>query len=187
MIFCKTFFVVFLNSHRWETPENAIKPKKSRKNWHRNFCRFFGEKFSTWTFCKNILMVFLNSPCRETPKNVLKKVKEYKNSDRGWVGPGFSKCTGGPSIFLPAPEPGSGSGARLDLGDHLPRFGGIGAPSSLMHHPAAPTREPHTHTPRTRTKWQMAVVSQGAPKKKNKSGRYHGTFFEIFWDFQVWF
>jgi hypothetical protein len=31
-LFCKTFFVVFLNSHRSKTPENAIKQKKSRKN-----------------------------------------------------------------------------------------------------------------------------------------------------------
>jgi hypothetical protein len=29
---CKTFFVVLLNSHRQETPENAIKQKKLRKN-----------------------------------------------------------------------------------------------------------------------------------------------------------
>jgi hypothetical protein len=36
---------VFLNSHRWETPENAIKQKKSRKRWHRKFCRFFCKKY----------------------------------------------------------------------------------------------------------------------------------------------
>jgi hypothetical protein len=30
--FCKTFFVVFLDSHRQVAPENAIKQKKSRKN-----------------------------------------------------------------------------------------------------------------------------------------------------------
>jgi hypothetical protein len=30
--FCKTLFVVFLNSHRGKTPENAINQKKSRKN-----------------------------------------------------------------------------------------------------------------------------------------------------------
>jgi hypothetical protein len=45
-------------------------------------------------------------PCRETPKNALpKKSQEKKMSDGGWVGLGFSKCTGGSvDFFLPAPR-----------------------------------------------------------------------------------
>ena len=45
-------------------------------------------------------MVFLNSPCRETPKNVLKKNLRKKKSDGGWVGLGFSQCTGGSVDFF---------------------------------------------------------------------------------------
>jgi hypothetical protein len=44
-------------------------------------------------------MVFLNSPYRETPKNVLKK-NSKKKSGGGWVGLGFSKCTGGSVDFF---------------------------------------------------------------------------------------
>jgi hypothetical protein len=51
-------------------------------------------------------MVFLNSPCRETPKNVLKKKVKKKKSDGGWVGLGFSKCTGGSVDFFCQPLAG---------------------------------------------------------------------------------
>jgi hypothetical protein len=68
--FCKTFFVVLLNSHRRETPETTTKQKSRGKTDNEIFVDF-REKFSAWTFCKNICMVFLNSPSRETPKNVL--------------------------------------------------------------------------------------------------------------------
>ena len=56
--FGKTFFVVFLNSNRWKTPENAIKQKKSRKNWHRNFCRNFWKGFRHGLFAKIFLWCF---------------------------------------------------------------------------------------------------------------------------------
>jgi hypothetical protein len=50
-------------------------------------------------------MDFLNSPCRETPKNVLKKKVKKKKSDGGWLGLGFSKCTGGSvDLFWAAPR-----------------------------------------------------------------------------------
>jgi hypothetical protein len=67
--FCKTFFVVPLNSHDRETPENVINPNKPRKKLHRNVCM----DFLTWTrnFYKSVCVVFLHSPYRETPKNVL--------------------------------------------------------------------------------------------------------------------
>jgi hypothetical protein len=41
-----------------------MKPKKSRKNCHRSFCRFLLKKFSTWTFYKSMSVVFLNSQKR---------------------------------------------------------------------------------------------------------------------------
>jgi hypothetical protein len=44
----------------------------------------------------------MNSPYRETPKSVLKK-KQEKNrlvAGGGWVGLGFSKCTGGVRRFF---------------------------------------------------------------------------------------
>jgi hypothetical protein len=60
-----------------------MKQKKSRENWHRNVCRFFGGKPLTWTFCKNMFMVILNSPCRQTPENVLDKKQREKRSAGG--------------------------------------------------------------------------------------------------------
>jgi hypothetical protein len=65
-LFCKTFFVVFLNfhRHRWEKIENAKKQKKSRKNWNRNFCRFFRKTFGL--FAKMCLWRF-GTPLIEKP------------------------------------------------------------------------------------------------------------------------
>jgi hypothetical protein len=42
-----------------------------------------------------MFVVFLNSPYRETPKKRTKKKVKKKKPGGGWVGLGFSKCTGG--------------------------------------------------------------------------------------------
>jgi hypothetical protein len=99
----KSVFVMFLNSHRRETPENAI--KKIEEKLTSKFCRFDWEKFLTWTLCKNILMVFLNSPCREAPKTALKKNQEKQKQDGGRVagdagGSGIQHMHGGVRHFF---------------------------------------------------------------------------------------
>jgi hypothetical protein len=66
---------------------------------------------------------------RNTQKRTQKKVKEQKKSDGGWVGLGFSKCTGGVRRFvLPAPRH-----ERWARGGHVERVYGhisIGSPNS---------------------------------------------------------
>jgi hypothetical protein len=84
---------IFLELSSLRNTRKRDKPKKAEGNWHRNVCRFFWGKFSTWTFCKNICMVFLNSSCRKTPKNVLKKSRQVS----GWVWD-LANTRGGPSI-----------------------------------------------------------------------------------------
>jgi hypothetical protein len=65
---CKTFFVVFLNSHRWKTPENAIKQKKVEEKLTSNFLSKFWEKFSTRTFAKTFLWCFWTPLAEKCPK-----------------------------------------------------------------------------------------------------------------------
>jgi hypothetical protein len=48
-------------------------------------------------------MVFLNFPYRVTPKNTKKKFFDFFLAG-GWVGLGFSKCMGGPSIVFGGPS-----------------------------------------------------------------------------------
>jgi hypothetical protein len=60
------------------------------------FLSVFVEKVFDMDFLQKYFMVFLNSPYRENPKNLLLK----KKSAGGLVGLRYSKCTGGPSIFL---------------------------------------------------------------------------------------
>jgi hypothetical protein len=110
MFFVKRFLCVF------ELPSlrNTRKRDKTKKNRGKTdieiFVDFFGESFRQGLFAKNIFMVFLNSPCRETPKNVLKKKSREKKSDGGWVGLGFSKCTGGSvDLFFAGPSTGTGN------------------------------------------------------------------------------
>jgi hypothetical protein len=73
------------------------------------FSIFWGKAFDM-DFLQNICVVFLNPPAlpRNTQKRT-KKSQEKQKSDGGWVGLGFSKCTGGrPSIYcLPAPRAGA--------------------------------------------------------------------------------
>jgi hypothetical protein len=85
--FCKTFFVVSLNSHRCETPENAIKPKKNRGKTDIGVFVGFFFKLRHGLFAKTFFVVFLNSSYRyrETPKNVPKKKARKKKSAGGWV------------------------------------------------------------------------------------------------------
>jgi hypothetical protein len=65
----------------------------------------FLEKVFDMDFLQNMFMVFLNSPYREAPKNVQKEKTRKKQSAGGWVGLGFSKCTGGSvDLFLAAPR-----------------------------------------------------------------------------------
>jgi hypothetical protein len=45
-------------------------------------------------------MVFLNLDSLPLPRNALKKKVKKKKSDGGWVGLGFSKCTGGVRRFV---------------------------------------------------------------------------------------
>jgi hypothetical protein len=63
------FWVVFLNSHRRETPKNAIRKSRGKLALNKAFgsLSFFRKKFSTCNFYKNILMAFLNSP--SIPRN----------------------------------------------------------------------------------------------------------------------
>jgi hypothetical protein len=83
--FCKTLFVVLLNSNRCETPENAIKPHKNRgKVDIEIFVDFFGESFRHGLFAKIFVVVFLNSPCRETPQ-APKRTKKKSTGGSGWV------------------------------------------------------------------------------------------------------
>jgi hypothetical protein len=65
-------------------------PRNTKKNWGKpdvGVSHLFSTRISTRIFNKTIFVVFLNSPYRETPKK--------NKSVGGWVGPGFSKCTGG--------------------------------------------------------------------------------------------
>jgi hypothetical protein len=88
-VFCSVFELPSLRNTRkrdFKKVEKKLTPK---------FLSIFWDFFSTWTFCKNISVVFLNSPCREASKNVQKSKSREKKSGDGWVGVGFSTCTGG--------------------------------------------------------------------------------------------
>jgi hypothetical protein len=81
---------VLLNSRRYETPENEIKPKNSRgKTDIEIFVDCFGKSFrhGLFIFIKTFLpVVFLNPPYRETPKNVLKtKARKKSRLVGAWV------------------------------------------------------------------------------------------------------
>jgi hypothetical protein len=108
----KNFSTRFFLQNVFELPSlrNTRKRDKTKKVEEKLTSKFFVEileKVFDMTFCKNIFMVFLNSPCRETPKNVLKKKSRKKKSHCGWVGLGFSKCTGGSvDLFFAGPSRG---------------------------------------------------------------------------------
>jgi hypothetical protein len=74
---------VFLNSHRWETPENLIKQKKVEKNLtSKCFVDFSGKSFRHGLFAKIFCGVF-GLPL---PRNALKstKKKSQKIFRAGW-------------------------------------------------------------------------------------------------------
>jgi hypothetical protein len=82
MFFSKRVFLCVFELPSLRTTRKRDKTKKVEEKLTSKFCRFFWEKFSTWTFYKNISVVFLNSPCRETPQNLLKK--QGKEKKVGW-------------------------------------------------------------------------------------------------------
>jgi hypothetical protein len=63
-------------------------------------------------------MVVLNSPCRETPKTYFKKKSRKKSRmvGGGWVGLGFSKCTGPSSYTIWTKEAGKNAAVVLVQG-----------------------------------------------------------------------
>jgi hypothetical protein len=92
------FLVVFLYSRRYETPEKAINPKKSRRSTYIEiFVSCFGKFIRHRLFAKKADMAFSNSPYlyREALKGRIKKKDKTKEVGRWWVGLGLSKRTGG--------------------------------------------------------------------------------------------
>jgi hypothetical protein len=96
---CKALFVVLLNPHRQEAPENTIKQKKSRGKTDIeifvDFLRIFSEKVFDMDFLQKYFYGVFELPLPRNAQNVLKK-----KSDGGWVGMGFSKCMGGSVDFV---------------------------------------------------------------------------------------
>ena len=108
---CKNVFCSVYELPSLRNTEKHDKTKTIEEKLTSNFCRFFWEKFSTWTwtFCKNT-SVFLNSPCRNLPLTE-KSQERTKNKSRKklgrWVGLGFGISAGGGDemhFCLPAPR-----------------------------------------------------------------------------------
>jgi hypothetical protein len=98
-IFCQMFFVVFLNSHRRKTPDNAIKQKKVEEKLTSKYLSIFLEKDFDMDFLQTNYGVF-ELPL---PRNAQKRTKKNQRkwfSGGGWVGLGFSEYTGGSVEFF---------------------------------------------------------------------------------------
>jgi hypothetical protein len=111
----KPIFSRFLNSPHRETPKNVIK-RNPEKVGFGLLVEIFVKSVRHGLFCQNIFRGVFELPL---PRNAQKRTK----SDCGWVGLGFSKCTGGsvdfffagPSCFCAPPPCGSFQIAFLEV------------------------------------------------------------------------
>jgi hypothetical protein len=102
-LFFDIFLIVFLNSPHRETPKNVI--NKNREKIGFGFLvELFGKGFRHGLFVKLFLWLPRNAHAQKRTKK-----SQEKKTDGGWVGLGFSKCTGGggvrrPPIFFAGPS-----------------------------------------------------------------------------------
>jgi hypothetical protein len=99
MFVCKTFELPSLRNTR-----NRDKTKKVDEKLSSNFLSIFGKGFDMDFLPKYFCGVFELPLPRNPPKRTKKKSRKKKSAG-GWVGLGFSKCTGGSvENLLPAPQ-----------------------------------------------------------------------------------
>jgi hypothetical protein len=141
--FVKTFRRdVFWCVFELPSPRNTRKRDKTKQIEEKltsKFLSIFLEKVFDMDFLQNDFYGVFELPL---PRN---KSQGGKKSDGGWVGLGFSKCTGGPSIFLPAPRaffwggiatffPEGGGRVLWCLSARAREGGGGGGGSQKKHH-----------------------------------------------------
>jgi hypothetical protein len=149
--------VVFLNSPRLETPQNAIKQENKRNQGKQTglLGDFFAHRFFSWNLCKTVLMrgVFKLPAYRETPKNTRTKSPPEKEMVDGgrWVGGWVNKC-----------------GAPVAVGFRL-RFACCQLP--WRWYPVGPARNSERHA--TSRDSGKAGEAEKEEKKKKKTSMLH--------------
>jgi hypothetical protein len=103
---CKKVFFCVFELPSLKNTRKRDKTKKSRKNWHRNFCRNVWFCFRHGLFVKTFLWHIIYGVFElPLPRNAQKRTKnKIKKKKVGWwVGLRFSKCTGGPVVCFCRP------------------------------------------------------------------------------------
>jgi hypothetical protein len=88
-VFCSVFELPSLKNTRKRDKTKEVEEKQTS-----SFLSKFWKKFPTWTFCQNIFNGVFDLPLPRNAQKRTRKKSQEKKSDGGWVGLGFSKCTG---------------------------------------------------------------------------------------------